>query len=673
MTSFQTRAFVVTLLCLFFAGNLVANNGTINYAYPMNPITVDGDLSDWPSSAPFKPLETFLFGSELGGEHDIQARYRVGYNLQTKMLYVAVETTDDAPMGDTSQDAEWNTHDMHNLYVDISHSLSSGPISHLVSPDYRRIAEKRPHESWDPQVRNSSWDNLKVEIRKNGNTTVYEWSFFIGDQIAVGRSIGFDYEVLDKDPGESGFPSVLAIGPGPGKAFNTVSMSDLILLGADTKLGTLTGKVNWKEESALKVPGRITITSVENPKLWVVANVDEQGNYSVELPLGSYQLGLTYKVRFADNGPDFAVMDIGQGVKASVKNEGKSTAPDLVIGTKTIPDIIPAKGILHQYASAQGKEVDNFMKVMMDYYNVPGVSLALVRKGKVVHAQTYGYKNAFAKEKVDTSTLFEAASVTKPVFAFAVNRLVERGEFDLDKPLHEYLPFEAISGDERYKLMTGRHVLIHTSGLPNWGQEMQETPGTKFGYSGEGFEYLKRVVAHVSKRDIEKLVKEEVLEPLGISHTYFSKNDELMKVISYGHYGNQPTIYDVPTEPGMAHSMYTEAHTFANFMIGLLERKGLKPATYEEMFRRQTQLPSIPYLDKIGWDQSFGLGIISADTPYGKMYGHGGNNGDFRCQFEIFDTGKIGFAIFTNGSNGHLLADALREFLITGKVEETER
>ena len=71
----------------------------------------------------------------------------------------------------------------------------------------------------------------------------------------------------------------------------------------------------------------------------------------------------------------------------------------------------------------------------------------------------------------------------------------------------------------------------------------------------------------------------------------------------------------------------------------------------------------------LGYEEYFGLGIVSANTPYGKMYGHGGNNGDFRCQFEVFDEGKLGFAIFTNGSNGHLLINALREFLISGKVE----
>lgn len=646
---------------------LYANNGTILYAHQMDKVTIDGDLSDWPVHITYQPLESFLFGADRKGSNDIVAHYRLGYCLETQMVYIAVVTTDDVVMGDKSEKAEWDTHDIHNMMIDPAHQRSSGAISHLVSRDYRRIAEKRQHESWDPQVRNASWKNVQVEIREKEGRTVYEWGYHLGDQMTVGRSIGFDYEVIDKDPDEKGFPTVLAIGPGIGKSFNTVTMSDLILLGPETEMGVLKGKLTWEEKSKLHVPDRVIIRSQADPQLWVVAKIDKKGMYQANLPVGTYHVTLPYEVRFSDEGPEYAVMNTEHSVTATVMKDRSSKAPDFVIGLRTRPDIIAQKGLLPHFVSADIQEVDAFMADMMDYYNVPGASLALVKGGKIVHQNTYGVKNAYTKAKVDQHSLFEAASVTKPVFAFAVNRLVERGEFDLDKPLHEYLPFEDIADDDRYELMTGRHVLVHTSGLPNWGREMKETPGKKYGYSGEGFEYLKRAVAHHTQRDIEELVKEEVLDPLGISHTYFSKNDALMKVVANGHYGDQPVMFDVPKEPGMAHSMYTEAATFANFMIGILERKGLKPATYGEMLRPQTILPSDTYSEKIGWEEAFGLGIISAKTPYGKMYGHGGNNGDFRCQFEVFDEGKLGFAIFTNGSNGHLLVKALREFLITGK------
>ena len=490
---------------------------------------------------------------------------------------------------------------------------------------------------------------------------------FWGEQLRVGRSIGFDYEVIDKDKGEEGFPSVLGLSPGGGKAFNTSNVSDLVLVDPKAKSGTLSGKIGWKESSDIPLPNTIRLNSTDNPLLQLTIKVAEDGSYEANLPQGNYQISPPYAIRYSNESMKFAVMDRKQSLQLS-HHASTTVAPDFLLRTLSFPDVIPSKGRLHELKEKEVQQVDAFMKDMMDYFQVPGASLALIKDGKEIHHQTYGYQNALTKEPVNEQTLFEAASITKAVFAFVVNRLVERGEFDLNKPLHQYLPFEEVVEDERYQLMTGYHVLTHTSGLPNWGRYMQESPGTKYGYSGEGFEYLKRAVVHETGRDIEELVATEFLQPLEISNTHFSKNGALVKVAAHGHFETQPTIFDIPTEAGMAHSMYTNAHNFSPFLIALLERKGLQASTYDNMLQPQTKTPSSPYEEALNWKESFGLGIVTAETPYGKMYGHGGNNGDFRCQFEVFDEGKIGYALFTNGSNGHLLVRALREFLITGKV-----
>ena len=117
-------------------------------------------------------------------------------------------------------------------------------------------------------------------------------------------------------------------------------------------------------------------------------------------------------------------------------------------------------------------------------------------------------------DKVDSNTLFEAASITKPVFAFAVQRLAERGVIDLDKPLWLYLPYPDIAYDERYKLITAKHVLTHRTGFPNWRSmnesgklDIKFTPGTDYGYSGEGFEYLKMVVEKITGKKVEQVLQ----------------------------------------------------------------------------------------------------------------------------------------------------------------------
>lgn len=111
-------------------------------------------------------------------------------------------------------------------------------------------------------------------------------------------------------------------------------------------------------------------------------------------------------------------------------------------------------------------------------------------------------KNSASKELVDNDTVFEAASTSKPVFAYAVMKLVEKGVIDLDTPLTHYTSERFLKGDPRLDLVTARHVLSHTSGFPNWrsaeGLRLDFTPGEKWSYSGEGYSYLQSVVTHLT-------------------------------------------------------------------------------------------------------------------------------------------------------------------------------
>ncbi len=643
---------------------LSANNGTITYAYPMSSITVDGDLSDWPNDLIVYEINQFAFGSPLS-ENDLEASFRVGYNQSVGKLFLAVEVTDDSFVGDTTPQAEWNTHDIHNFYIDLIHDQrGSGAISHLISPDYRRIAENRPNDSWDPQVWNADWSPVSVEIKRRDNSITYEWSYELGDALKPGRSIGFDYEVIDKDHDDEGSPSVITWSPGAGKSFHTGNVGDLILVPEKNALYNLTGQIKWAGEDTLQIPRRCKIQSQDKNDLWLILNLDSTGNYRVDIPAGRYKLSMHHPVFYQSDR--YVRIDDNETLEVLVDAE-KSEAPTLYILSKPLPDLIPKKGIFTGGEKSFAGRVDNFMDVFMDYFEVPGASLALIDGGEVVHHQVYGFQNAFTRDKVTKNTLFEAASITKPVFAYIVCRLVERQEFDLDKPLFEYLPFPEIEEDERYKLMTGRHILTHTSGLPNWGRRLERKPGTEYGYSGEGFEYLKRAIVHTLDTDIETLIEQELLDPLEMTNTYFSRSKKLAEISSHGHFDAHPTMKNIPLEAGMAHSMHTEALDFSKFMIALLDRKGLKSETFHKMFSIWTETPNHSYAEAIGYKEDFGLGIVVAETPLGKAYGHGGNNGDFRCQFEVFDHGKKGFVLFTNGSNGHKLVQALREFLIVGK------
>ena len=131
--------------------------------------------------------------------------------------------------------------------------------------------------------------------------------------------------------------------------------------------------------------------------------------------------------------------------------------------------------------------------------------------------------------------------------------------------------------------MTARHVLTHRTGFPNWRSMNEDgklnlrfAPGTAYNYSGEGFEYLKMVVEKITGKKVEQVLQEEVIEPMGLYHTFFSKNDSLQRMVADGHYDGLPSNDDLPESPGMAYSMHTEAAIFTRFMLYLLEQKGLK-------------------------------------------------------------------------------------------------
>jgi CubicO group peptidase (beta-lactamase class C family) len=131
---------------------------------------------------------------------------------------------------------------------------------------------------------------------------------------------------------------------------------------------------------------------------------------------------------------------------------------------------------------------------------MPAVSIAIVRDGQLAWRRAFGVKDTGTNEVVDTESVFAACSDTKPVFAYGVLKLCEKGLLNLDTPLTKYTS-RRVTADPRVELITARHVLSHTTGFPNWRQEkdlpIQFTPGSKYQYSGEGFSYLQAVVEEI--------------------------------------------------------------------------------------------------------------------------------------------------------------------------------
>lgn len=331
-------------------------------------------------------------------------------------------------------------------------------------------------------------------------------------------------------------------------------------------------------------------------------------------------------------------------------------------------------------------ELDEFLKHQMDSLQIPGLSIAVINDAEVVYSKTFGVVKNDSIEKVSGTTLFEAASMSKSVFAYFVMKMVEKGLLDLDTPLYKYMPYSDIEHDERYKLITARMALSHTTGFPNWRFQNEDgkldikfTPGTQFAYSGEGYEYLAKVIAHLTDRTLDNLdglFQEEVAQPLEMKHSYFTKNDYVVKYKAYGHSGGEVVNnrwYTDLTKFGAAHSLHTNIDDFSKFMIAIIEEKGLKKDSFDEMLKEQVRLPEGNSLrDDFGFE-AWGLGFIRASTPYGVKIAHGGMNPNFQSYFMLLKEKGFGFVFFTNTDDGLELLAPLEKYLLNGQSLTVKR
>ena len=669
-TSAFLRHIGILTLYIFFSQQGMAHNGTVGYAYPLGKIVVDGDFSDWPQQTMKYPIGVVLSDTKPQSTSDFSGFFQMGYNAGNHSLYLAITVTDDNFIEDTSGNVRWNTQDALELYLDARHlPFGSGVASFMYSKKLRNTN----NAYYDPFAKSATWDMMEVALVRKGTTRYYEWRINLGDQFEIGKTIGLDFNVFDLDADKSF--SFASWGPGESKYVNPNSLCDVILLPGNAKLGTLSGSVSWDKSTNVKPKWNVRLSDVQDPQHWLETSLDSIGNYSVGIPAGKYNITLPEK--YFQSGKQLYSIEQLKPMTIAIKAGKETKAPEMNIMMVVAPDLIPEKGVLlADFNTATAQQIDHFIETYQEYYKIPGVSLALIKDGKLVYHKTYGVRNTFTQQPVDSNTLFEAASVTKPVFAFAVQRLAERGIIDLDKPLYQYLPYPDIAYDERYKLMTAKHVLTHRTGFPNWRYmnpdgklDLKFTPGTAYNYSGEGFEYLKMVIEKITGKKVEQVLKEEVIEPIGLYHTFFSRNDSLRQMVAEGHFDMMPNHDDLPETPGMAYSMHTEAKIFTRFMLYMLEQKGLSAQTYDSMFTKHSDFNYDPGDEKPRYPDYMGESLEIRETPFGKTFGHGGNNGDFKCHFEVYKDAKMGYAIFTNSNTSSPLLERLRDFLIEGKEQ----
>ena len=310
-------------------------------------------------------------------------------------------------------------------------------------------------------------------------------------------------------------------------------------------------------------------------------------------------------------------------------------------------------------------QTEGAIRALMAEAQVPGVSLAVVEDGAVAWTGAYGLADVESEAPVTPETVFEAASLSKPVTAYVALRLAERGVIDLDAPLWDVLPYERLAHDARARTLTPRLVLTHRTGLPNWGAtplDLSLTPDERWGYSGEGFVYLQRAMEAATGEPLDALARREVFEPFGMTHSSFVRRDGRAQATGYDMLG-EPRALRQSDDANAAASLVTTAGDYARFLAGVLRGDGLAAETAREALARQTDVPAAPFSDdgdpavgaRVGW----GLGWGVQDNEGRRAIWHWGDNGSFRA-FVVGDPDRQSGVVFlTNSENGLSFAEDL--------------
>jgi CubicO group peptidase (beta-lactamase class C family) len=282
---------------------------------------------------------------------------------------------------------------------------------------------------------------------------------------------------------------------------------------------------------------------------------------------------------------------------------------------------------------------------------VPGAAVAVVRDGEIVFAHGFGVRRSGESGAVSPDTVFEAASLAKTVFSRLVLDLADAGGIDLDRPLVELAkaPFtpwvkglmaSEVVDDPRLARITPRHVLSHRSGFPNWARgrplELLARPGERFGYSGEGFSYLQRVVEERTGRRLAAWAEEKLLRPLGMTRTSYVWQERFRDDAAWGHDATgQATVFARFKSALAAGSLYTTAHDFARFLIAALADPRIRtPQTRVE--------------ERIAWGLGWGLEMSAS----GRAIWHWGDNGEYKALVFAYPADRSGVVVLTHGTRG---------------------
>ena len=326
--------------------------------------------------------------------------------------------------------------------------------------------------------------------------------------------------------------------------------------------------------------------------------------------------------------------------------------------------------------------LESYISEQMQQMKIPGLSFALINNGKLVYHRVLGLENKNSGNPVTETTLFEGASTSKALFAYLCLFLVEEGLLDLDQPVIEYLDpkwYDVYNADERFRQITPRMVLSHTTGFPNWREEqdieIHFDPGTDFGYSGEGYQYLVRGLESKMKTDytgLEAYFQEKIAIPLGMEHTKFVQDDYNLSHKATPHQNGMPMPVNLWTakEFNAASALHSEANEFCLWIMAVMNNSQLKQQSLNLFFQEQITVAEAPKLLSEEGAVAWTLGLAKYELEGYTVYGHEGNNDGFNALFLLNRDKKWAMIQFNNANEVYDFGFNIFRFLHTFKETE---
>ncbi len=314
--------------------------------------------------------------------------------------------------------------------------------------------------------------------------------------------------------------------------------------------------------------------------------------------------------------------------------------------------------------------------------NVSGLCIAVFNHNKVVYSKAFGLANVPNNTPLKTSMVFYAASYSKAVFAYIVMRLVDQKVIDLDQPLVSYLSkpltdyavagptsnYQDLKNDERYKKITARMCLDHTTGFPNWRfleddkkLKIKSEPGTHYSYSGEGLCLLQFVIEQKTGKSLETIARENVFEPLDMKNaSYVWQPGFDGNVVSGHNLVGKPYNLHKRFKANAAGSLFASFDDYLKFYTALINQQGLSQSSFNEMFKPQIRIKArqqfgpealINTTDNDPIQLSYGLGYGLFNTPYGRAFFKEGHDDGWQHYSVCFRDKEIAVVMMSNSDN----------------------